>query len=320
MSGGSVPGGPAGRWLAITLLAPAPGEALLLVEALRRLGARAVEREAQREWGREGRLEEGMGARLLALFPAPADPDRLAADVAIAVRANTSLGIVVPRWRWIDHDEWVARWGGGHPTRRVSDRLAVVVGGPGGAEGAGGFDRVVRLEPSSAFGTAEHPTTRACLRMLDEVVRDGDRVLDVGSGSGVLAIAAVVLGAASAVALEADPVACSAARRNAKLNEASDRVDLREVAVVPGSLGAGGPFDGVVANIGANVLRPLLPDLASVLAPAGWLLLSGATPREREDLVDAARATGLEVADEEVLEGWWTVRLARPFGATRGGS
>lgn len=314
MSEHSVPGGPAGRWLALTLPAPAPREALLLVDALRRLGARAVERERRRE----GRLEEGMGERLLALFPAPADPDRLAADVAIAVRASTSLGIVVPRWRWIHGDEWVVRWGGGHPVRRVSDRLAVEVGGT--PRGAGGFDRVIRLEPSSAFGTAEHPTTRACLRMLDAVVRDGDRVLDVGSGSGILAISAVVLGAASATALEADPVACAAARRNAKLNEVGDRVDVREVEVVPGSLGGVGPFDGAVANIGADVLRPLLPDLAAVLAPPGWLILSGATPREREDLVDAARVTGLEVGDEQVLEGWWTVRLARPFGATPGGS
>lgn len=307
MSGDGVPAGSRGRWLALTLPAPAPGEALLLVEALRRLGARTVEREGRPEGPREA-------PRLMALFPAPADPERLAAEVAIAARASTRLETVTPRWRWLDHDEWVARWGGGHPARRVSDRLVVVVGESTAADG------VIRLEPSTAFGTAEHPTTRACLRMLDAAVREGDRVLDVGAGSGVLSIAAVVLGAGSATALEADPVACAAARRNAKLNGVSDRVDIREVAVGPGALGGGAPFDGVVANIGSDVLIPLLPDLAEALDPRGWLILSGTLPRERDGLLAAARVVGMYVTHEDVLEGWWTVWLVRTFGANRDGS
>lgn len=296
------------RWLALTLPAPAPGEAILLVEALRRLGARTVERE---------------GRQLIALFPAPADPERLATEVAIAARVTTGLGPAIPHWRWLDPAEWAARWGGGHPARPVSDRLVVVVGESGADDGG----RLLRLEPSSAFGTAEHPTTRSCLRMLDAAVREGDRVLDVGAGSGVLAIAAVVLGAASATALEVDPVACAAARRNANLNGVSDRVDIREVAVRAGSvrvatgaLRGGAPFDGVVANIGAAVLRPILPDLAAALYPRGWLILSGVIPQERDELAAAARAAGLGVAEEVLLEGWWTGRLTRTFGAAPGAS
>lgn len=303
-SEGSEGSGAAGRWLAVILPVPAPAEALLLVEALRALGARTVEREDD---------------RLLALFPGPADPQRLAADVAVAIRASTRLGGVTPRWRWLDHDEWVARWGGGHPARRVSDRLSVVVGGMT-ANAAGAGDRSIRLEPSAAFGTAEHPTTRACLRMLDPVVREGDRILDVGAGSGVLAIAAIVLGAASVAALEADPVACAAARRNAELNRVADRIDIRRVAVRPGSLRDGEQFDGVVANIGAAVLRPLLPDLAASLAPGAWLILSGVIPQERDDLIGAARAAGLDVTAEVEVEGWWTGRLGWVFGAMRGGA
>lgn len=314
MTGDSVTGEPGGRWLALTLPAPTSGETLLLVEALRRLGARTVERE-------EGRNSGPQGPRLLALFPAPADPRRLSADVAIAVRASTSLGTVVPRWRWLDHDEWIARWGADHPARRVSDRLVIVVSESDAAEGASSADdRVIRLSPSIAFGTAEHPTTRACLRMLDAAVREGDRVLDVGAGSGVLAIAAVVLGAESATALEVDPIACAAARRNADSNAVGDRVDIREVAVGSGSLRGGATFEGVVANIGADVLRPLLPDLAAAVDTRGWLILSGAIPGERDGLVAAARVAGLEVMEEDVLEGWWTGRLAPASGAGRGGS
>lgn len=296
------------RWLAVSLPAPAPGEALLLVEALRRLGARTVERE-----------DDSGEAGLVALFPAPADPDRLVSDIVIAARANTTLGTVAPRWRWLDREEWDARWGGGHAPRRVSDRLVVVVGEAHAGPHAG--PPAIRLSPSSAFGTAEHATTRACLRMLDAAVREGDRVLDVGSGSGVLAIAAVVLGAAAATALESDPVACAAARRNATMNDVADRVHVREAVVAPGSLrGRARSFDGIVANIGADVLRPLLSDLSAALVRGGWLVLGGATPRERDEVVDAARGAGLEVVEEEVLEGWWTVRLRRAFGPDGGES
>lgn len=292
------------RWLLLSLPAPPPGEAILLVEALRGLGARAVERE--------------QGA-VVAAFPPGADPAALVPRAEVAVRAATSLPGGFVHWRWLDRDEWMARWGRGQAPRRISERLVVVVGAEGGAPGG---ERVIRLEPSSAFGTAEHATTRSCLRMLDEVVEVGDRVLDVGSGSGVLAIAAAALGASSVLALEADPVACAAARRNVTLNGVDDRVDVRERTLVPGTLrgstGSSVGYDGIVANIGSEVLARLVPELAGALTGGGWLILSGVLPSERDALLAAARVAGLRAMAQEVEDSWWTGRLVRSPGVASG--
>lgn len=297
------------RWLAVSLPAPPPGEAILLVEALRALGARSVERD---------------GDGLVAMFTPSTEPGddndgggdvihELIVDVGLAVRSSTSMGQVTPRWRWLEREEWTARWGAGHPARRVSDRLVVIVGDEVYAPAAS--TRVIRLEPSTAFGTAEHPTTRACLRLLDAAVADGDRVLDVGAGSGVLAIAAAALGASYALALESDAVACVSIRRNARSNGVGDRVRVREVSVGPETFDDDLEFDGIVANIGAAVLRPLIPALARAINGSGWIILSGMIPGERDGVLADARSIGLVPTDEAVEEGWWTVRLARNVGA-----
>ncbi len=289
---GSSPNAPldsAARMLLLTAPEPPSGEAILMVDALRRLGAHAVERES-----------DGVGA----LFAPHDDPVLLAAEAELAIRASTSLRAPIVRWRWLQPEEWLARRGVESAVVRV-----------GKSE--------IRLEPSTAFGTAEHATTRACLRLLEAMVEEGDHVLDVGAGSGILAIAALALGAGAAVALESDPLAVAAARRNARLNGVDDRIRTVRMEAVPGRIrvaaggAAGGEgrerepgYDGIVANIGADVLRPLMGDLAAALAPDGWLVLSGILPSERTGLVEAARRAGLVVVEEVQEDGWWTGRLA----------
>lgn len=300
-------GGPVDtRWLLLSMAAPEPRDAHLLVDALHRVGARSVERE-------EGRV--------VALFPPPDDPAAHAAETALAVRASTRLTDPELTWSRLTPDEWAARLAAGHPARRVTDRIVVVadVGvapdpdvrpSPAAGPGPAG-DLLIRLDPSTAFGTAEHPTTRACIRMLDDLVAPGDRVLDVGAGSAILSIAAVVLGAAGATALEVDPVSCAAARRNVALNGLEGRVVVEEVRVTGTSLEDRGRYQGVMANLHAGILQPLIPALAALPAPAGWVILSGVLREERDGIVDAARSAGLRLAGESMDEGWWTGRLER---------
>lgn len=299
-----------GRWW-LVLSAPAPprGQELLLVDALRRVGARAVERR---------------GDRFEALLPPPgpeASVSALVAEATAAVRASTSLTDPDVRCRRVPHDEWADGWRRGQRAVRVTDRIIVApaagtplaeegVGEEGVAEAgvgdAGSGARVVRLEATVAFGTAEHPTTRACLRVLDRRVRAGDRILDVGAGSGILAIAAAVLGADRVVAVEADPASCAAARRNAALNDVADRVDVRAGEARPGDLRATGRFDGIVANLEAAILAPLAPGLAGAVRRGGWVAVSGVIRAERDATVAALRQAGLALEAEEREAGWWT--------------
>lgn len=287
-------------WLVLFLLAPPRGEELLLVDGLRRLGARAV---------------ESAGHRVAALFPAPASVDALLWEVERAARACTTLtdpGLV---WQWQSRAEWSQRWTTEVETRRVTPRL--VVASADGEVDVGPGEVVVRIDPATAFGTAGHPTTRACLRVLDARVRSGDELLDIGTGSGILAIAAALLGARRVLALEADPIACSAARVNVGLNGVEDRVDIRPLEVTVRALTRLTRqvrplrFDGVMANVEARVLVPLLPPLATLIARGGWLVVSGILKPERAQVLGAAAGTGLELSDEVADGGWWTGSFGR---------
>jgi ribosomal protein L11 methyltransferase len=292
---------PARPWLILFVLAPPRGEELLLVDALRRLGARAV---------------EPAGHRVAALFPAPSSVDALLWEVERSVRSTTTLEDPCLAWRWQSREEWAQRWAAEVPTRRVTPRLVVthVEGDVEAGEGADG-DVVIRLDPATAFGTAEHPTTRACLRYLDDLLRPGVDVLDIGTGSGILAIAAALLGARRVLALEADPAACEAAAVNVALNGVVDRVEVRPLDVTaralirmaqPGHPGYPGRFGGVVANLEARIVTPLLPALPSVLDGGGWLVVSGILAPERDRLMEAAGRAGLELRDEAREAAWWT--------------
>lgn len=147
------------------------------------------------------------------------------------------------------------------------------------------------LDPGLAFGTGDHPTTRLCLRWLRAAVRRGDRVLDYGTGSGVLALAALKLGAARAVGVDTDPVAVSSALHNGSLNALPDAAAAFQV-VLSGSgpdpvPDGAGQFDVVVANILVNPLTDLAARIAGYARPGGLVGLSGVLDSQVEQLKEA---------------------------------
>lgn len=159
-------------------------------------------------------------------------------------------------------------------------------------------ERVVVLDPSRAFGTGDHPSTRACLEAVARFARPGTSVLDVGCGSGVLAVAAAVLGASPVVALDVDPVAVAATAANASRNGV-------EVAAYEGSTGdIDGRFDLVLANVGAATAVSMATDLAARCAPGGRVVVAGLYEDRVEDVVGGLDAVGLVVEDRTVVEGW----------------
>lgn len=195
--------------------------------------------------------------------------------------------------RPVHEEDWAAAWKAHFPVLRVGRRL--VIRPTWRRHRAAPGDVVLALDPGMAFGTGLHPTTRLCLAGIeawaDGGIVDGARALDVGCGSGILAIALAKLGAASVLGVDTDPVAVEATAANARRNRLA-----RRIAAAPGSLPvAGGPYDLVAANLIASLLVALAPELAASVRPGGRLLASGIFI-DREDAVRAAfAAAGLRV-------------------------
>jgi ribosomal protein L11 methyltransferase len=284
------------RWFVLSARVPAVDLREVLGEGLLALGGLSV-------------LDEG--EQLTTYLPPPDDPDAYLreAERFLAEWLMEDLAPILS-WRWQASEDWEREWKRGLAPRRVSERLVVK---PSWTEWEAAEGEVVlEIDPEMAFGTGEHATTRGCLRLLDRHLRAGDRVLDVGSGSAILAIAAARLGASDVLAVEYDPDANLNALDNIRRNRAEGRVRLLERMADEELLRSLGRFDLVVANILSGVIRPLLPAFQQALggSPAGRLLVSGILQTESPAvLADAGRA-GFRLLEVDEEEEWWSAVLA----------
>jgi ribosomal protein L11 methyltransferase len=165
----------------------------------------------------------------------------------------------------------------------------------------------IEIEAALAFGTGHHGTTRGCLLLLDSVLkaRRPRRVLDLGTGTGVLAIAAAKALRVKVLASDIDPLAVRVARDNARLNGTGGLVKtIAAVGLSAPDFARHGPFDLVLANILANPLRQMATPMATHLAPSGLVILSGLLPHQAQAVIAAYRARGLVLERHLVIEGW----------------
>ncbi len=232
------------------------------------------------------------GDALVTNLPRDGDVDLLRKRVAEAdPGAEVDVTIVNPP----DFSEWRGTVGA-HTIGRITVAPPWVETGPA--------EITIRIEPAMAFGTGEHATTRLCLSLLQRVIRPGDTVADLGSGSAVLSIAAAKLGASRVAAIEIDPDATRNAEENVARNEADATVHLFEgdAAVL---LPLIAPVRVVIANILSSVILELLPAMRDALTPDGEAILSGIMLEEREMMIGKLTEAGWLVAREESEGEWW---------------
>jgi ribosomal protein L11 methyltransferase len=267
-------------------------------------------------------VDEGLGARVDPTRPATVRAYLPARDLAVAERAamdiSEALGHLQAfglrpigdlRTRLVHEADWAEAWKAYFPVLRVGRRLVIRPTWRRHRRSPG--DVVLALDPGMAFGTGLHPTTRLCLAgvegLADRGAVTGRRVLDVGCGSGILAITALKLGAASALGVDTDPIAVEATMANARRNAVARRLQARQ-----GSLPSSeSPFDVVLANLIAGILVPLAPMLRDELRVGGSLLASGIFVDREAEVRAAFEANELAVVGRFAEGDWVALEAVR---------
>ncbi|HNE26292.1 MAG TPA: 50S ribosomal protein L11 methyltransferase [Pseudomonadales bacterium] len=211
-------------------------------------------------------------------------------------------GLPSLRFEVLADQVWERTWMEHFQPMRFGERLWIY---PSWTDAPDDGSVVLRLDPGLAFGTGTHPTTALCLEWLDAQSPQGKTVIDYGCGSGILAIAALLLGAACATGYDNDPQALTASRDNAAHNHCAEKLTLALVAT--GGADITEQADVVLANILAGPLRELAPRIAPLVKHGGSLVLSGILAEQAEDVMDAYRVFGFVFNAPAEREGW--VRL-----------
>ena len=228
-------------------------------------------------------------ARIVALFNAGSDPHSTLVDLAGAFAAPVPVHEVYP----VAEQEWVRQTQAQFGPIRIPPGMWIV---PTWSEVDDPGATTLRLDPGLAFGTGSHPTTRLCLEWLQQNLRGGETVVDYGCGSGILAIAARKLGSGATFGIDVDPQAVEVSVANARLNRVECSFGLPADVAMPAA-------DILIANILANPLIMLAPMLASRVAAAGSLALSGILEAQAKSVVDAYR-TWFTLAPWRSRDGW----------------
>ena len=197
----------------------------------------------------------------------------------------------------VQQEDWENAWCKYYHPLDVGKRLAIV---PSWQE----YDTTrvqLKMDPGLAFGTGTHETTNLCLQVLDDVVSGGERLLDIGTGSGILAIAGLLLGAKEADGVDIDPMCVRTAGENAQRNGVQDRF---KVLVGDLSDKATGQYNIITANIIAAAIVSLAPAVPALMAPGALFVASGIIDSRVEEVTAALQAAGLEVAQKHMLRGW----------------
>lgn len=217
-----------------------------------------------------------------------------------------------PAYRTLDAEDWAEAWKAHYQPVRIGRRLLIrpqwiaIEPAPGDIE--------ITLDPGMAFGTGTHPTTQLCLEALERLMQPAHDVLDLGSGSGILAIAAAKLGARKVLALDIDPIAVEATTANARANGVGAKV-IAEQGSLASVLGSARRFDLAVVNILARVILQLAEQrLSEIVRPGGLVICSGIIDTQLDEVEAALRRSGLLPCARRQQGDWVLVEAKRPEG------
>lgn len=263
--------------------------------------------------GQEYRVLAGQPVKVCAYLPVDGTEEDTRQRIAEGLWHLSSLGahfVGELQTRIVNEEDWANAWKDYFHVTHIGQRLVIR---PSWREYTPRHDEVVlELDPGMAFGTGLHPTTRMCLEQVERRTRPGMRVLDVGTGSGILALAAAKLGASSVYCIDNSSVAVESATANAAVNGLSDCM-----TVVPGVLDEAeatrmqGQFDLVLANIIARVIGSIAPQLARVMAPGALLIASGIIEERKHEAEHPLLAAGLTLVEQVMIDDWVTLVMRK---------
>lgn len=224
----------------------------------------------------------------------------------ISEKLKASLPSCVTEQKTVCDDDWKDKWKEYFKPVKVTDRLVVKPTWEEYEKADG--ELVIEIDPGMAFGTGTHETTSLCLELIEKYMKPGDDVLDVGCGSGILAIAAGLLGANDVLGIEIDPVAVEIGKSNVRLNGLSENVK-----VIYGDLTKGVDFEAdlVAANLMADIVKILSKDVAKHIKPGGIYISSGILAELAGDVGSVIEKCGFEI-EEVRVKGEWCAIAARP--------
>lgn len=207
----------------------------------------------------------------------------------------------------VDEEDWATAWKKYYHPVKISSRFTIVPTWET-YEPVDSDELIIELDPGMAFGTGTHPTTVMCLQALEKYVKQGDSVIDVGTGSGVLSIGAALLGASAVHALDLDEVAVVAAKENISLNKVDDIIEVSHGNLLDSIKE---PASIIVANILAEVIMTFSGDAYSILPKDGLFIVSGIIAQKRDLVKDDLQSKGFEIVESVLMEDWVAIIAAK---------
>lgn len=208
----------------------------------------------------------------------------------------------------VNEEEWATAWKKYYHPVKISDKFTIVPTWEDYTP-VHSDELIIELDPGMAFGTGTHPTTVMCIQALERIVKPEDSVIDVGTGSGVLSIAAAMLDASEVKAYDLDEVAVRSARLNVKLNKVQDRVLVDQNNLLNGITGQA---DVIVANILAEIILRFTEDAFELVKPGGYFITSGIIQPKKQAVKEALEHAGFLIEEVMVMEDWVAIIAQKP--------